>query len=217
MQVDIFSDPICPWCFIGKRRLERAIASRPQNGLKVAWRAFQLNPDISPEGMERKEYLARKFGGADRAAALYDRIDLVGVSEGIAFQFDDIHRTPNTVDAHRLVRYAHDLDLQETVVENLFRAYFLEGADIGARQTLIELAYRSGIDVSDCADFLASGTYAAEVRSEDVTARRIGIQGVPCFVFNGRHVLSGAQPAEVIQQMFDVARADDALLPAEPL
>ena len=215
MQVDIFSDPICPWCFIGKRRLERALAARPQNGLRVAWRAFQLNPDIAPDGMARREYLARKFGGAEKAAALYDRIDLVGASEGIAFEFEAIRRTPNTLDAHRLARYAQDLGLQEAIVEILFRGYFLEGMDIGDRETLIDLAGRSGIDSADCAKFLEGETYAAEVRAEDVTARRIGIQGVPCFVFNGRHVLSGAQPPEVIQQMFDVARADDELLPVQ--
>jgi predicted DsbA family dithiol-disulfide isomerase len=215
MQVDIFSDPVCPWCFIGKRRLERALAARPQHGLRVSWRPFQLNPDMALDGMERNNYLARKFGNAEKAAALYDRIDLVGASEGIAFQFAAIRRTPNTVDAHRLARYAHDLGLQDRIMENLFRGYFLEGADIGERETLIDLAGRSGINPADSANFLESGTYAAEVRAEDVTARRIGIQGVPCFVFNGRHVLSGAQPAEVIQQMFDVARADDDLLPAQ--
>ena len=158
MQVDIFSDPICPWCFIGKRRLERALAARPQNGLRVAWRAFQLNPEIAPDGMARSEYLARKFGGAEKAAALYDRIDLVGASEGIAFQFEAIRRTPNTLDAHRLARYAQDLGLQEAIMENLFRGYFLEGVDIGERETLIDLAGRSGIDPADCAEFLEGGT-----------------------------------------------------------
>ena len=131
LQIEIFSDIVCPWCYIGKRRFERAHTARPHTGLAVTWRAFQLNPEMPADGIDRQRYLELKFGGGDQAGQVYHRIAAAGAEEGIDFAFDRIRRTPNTVNAHRLVRWARQQDRQDEVVESLFQAYFLEGLDIG--------------------------------------------------------------------------------------
>ncbi|MCH7930535.1 MAG: DsbA family oxidoreductase, partial [Proteobacteria bacterium] len=146
MQIEIVSDVICPWCFIGKRRLERALAARPGLDVETTWRPFQLNPDMPPEGMERQSYLAAKFGSADRAAQLYAEISKAGAVEGIDFAFDRIARTPNTIDAHRLIRFAGGDGAQDAVSELLFRRYFLDGADLGDRERLAEIGAEAGLD-----------------------------------------------------------------------
>jgi predicted DsbA family dithiol-disulfide isomerase len=210
MHIDIFSDTVCPWCYIGKQRLERALARRPQETLTIVWRAFQLNPDMPAEGMERQRYLNTKFGGAENASTIYGRIRGVGEEENIPFDFDAITRTPNTVDSHRLIRYAAELGHQDDVVQALFEAYFCDGRDIGDRAVLAEIGAAVGLDQTQITDFLASGAQASEIMAEDSAARRMGIQGVPCFIIDGRHVLSGAQPPEVFLQMFDVVAAETA-------
>ena len=213
MELDIFSDVICPWCFIGKRRLEAAVAERPQEGLVVRWRAFQLNPDMPAQGMERRSYLEQKFGGAANAQRIYGQIATVGAEVGIDFAFDKIQRTPNTIDAHRLIRLAARLDREEAVVERLFRAYFLEGGDIGDRGLLAELAAEAGIDAQEAAGFLASDEDRSAVESEDLGGRQAGITGVPTFIVNRRHAVPGAQPPEVLHKLFDLGR--EGLQPAE--
>jgi predicted DsbA family dithiol-disulfide isomerase len=210
MHIDIFSDTVCPWCYIGKQRLERALARRPRRTLSIVWRAFQLNPEMPPEGMERQLYLSRKFGGAENAASIYGRILGVGEEENIPFAFDAIARTPNTVDSHRLIRYAAELGHQDDVVQALFEAYFCAGRDIGDRRVLAEIGAAAGLDEKAVTEFLGSGAQAAEILAEDNAARRMGIQGVPCFIIDGRHVLSGAQPPEAFLQMFDVVDAEEA-------
>ncbi|RMD61364.1 MAG: DsbA family oxidoreductase [Alphaproteobacteria bacterium] len=205
MILDIFSDTICPWCFIGKRRLERALRERPQPGLHIRWRAFQLNPDMPPEGMDRQRYLELKFGGAANAKAVYDQVRAAGESEGIPFAFERIARTPNTVDSHRLIRFAERLGRQDDVVEALFTAYFLNGKDIGDRDVLTTVAASAGLNADEVHAFLASDAEVEGVRAEDATARRAGINGVPCFVFNGAYALAGAHPPEVLFQLFDLA------------
>ncbi len=208
MQIDIFSDTICPWCFIGKRRLERALAARPQPGLEIRWRAFQLNPDMPPGGMDRQDYLAAKFGGAQGARQVYDRVRAAGESEGIAFAFEAIGRTPNTIDSHRLIRLAHDSDRGDQVVEALFKAYFLGGEDIGDRDVLVAAAAVAGLNAQDVRAFLESDAGAEAARAEDARAREIGIQGVPTFILGGKHSLSGAHEPEVLFQLFDLGRAE---------
>ena len=208
MQIDIFSDTICPWCFIGKRRLERALAARPQPGLEIRWRAFQLNPDMPPGGMDRQDYLAAKFGGAQGARQVYDRVRAAGESEGIAFAFEAIGRTPNTIDSHRLIRLAQDSDRGDQVVEALFKAYFLGGEDIGDREILVAAAAASGMDAQDVRAFLESDAGADAARTEDARAREIGIQGVPTFILGGKYSLSGAHEPEVLFQLFDLGRAE---------
>ncbi|CAE7881986.1 ywbO [Symbiodinium necroappetens] len=206
MELDIFSDVICPWCFIGKRRLEAAFVERPQAGLVVRWRAFQLNPDMPTEGMERQNYLERKFGGTANAQRIYNQIGTVGAQVGIDFAFDKIKRTPNTIDAHRLIRLAARLDREDAVVERLFKAYFLEGGDIGDSGLLAELAAEAGIDAQEAARFLASDEDRSAVESEDLSGRQAGITGVPTFIVNRRHAVPGAQPPEVLHKLFDLGR-----------
>ena len=215
MQIDIYSDVICPWCYIGKRRLERALAERPQAGLELIWRAFQLNPEMPPDGMERQQYLELKFGGPDNAARVYDQIRTVGEEEEIPFAFEAIRRTPNTVDAHRLIRYAGGQGCQDAVIEALFQAYFLEGEDIGSAEVLTAAAAAAGIAAGEAKALLGSDLEAEAVRNEDAQARRAGLQGVPTYIVNGKYVLSGAHQPEVLHQMFDIGRRDDEGLAPE--
>ena len=211
MNIDIFSDTVCPWCFIGKRRLERALAERPDVAPTVRWRTFQLNPQMPEEGMDRQRYLALKFGGAARATELYDTIRKVGESEGIAFQFDAIARTPNTVRSHRLLRFAEGQGRDAAVSEILFRAYFLDGQDIGDVEVLTAVAEEAGMDADETGDFLGSDTLTQDVLSEDRFARRLGIAGVPCFIIDGKYALSGAQEPEAFFPIFDMAAQDQAM------
>ncbi len=209
MRIDIFSDPICPWCLIGKRRLDRALTERP--GLEVAlnWRAFQLNPDMAPEGMDRKAYLAAKFGGPERAAEVYRSVQAAARKDGLDIDLAAIRRTPSTLDAHRLIRFAEPDGAQARVVEGLFRGYFFEGRDIGDRRVLVAIAADAGLDGPAIAAFLDGDEAAAEVRAEDREARVLGITGVPCFIIDGRFAISGAQEPEAFLALFDLEHAAD--------
>ncbi len=209
MRIDIYSDVICPWCFIGKRRLERALAERPLDGLTLRWRAFQLNPDMPAQGMDRQLYLQLKFGNASSAERIYREIRAVGQEENLPFAFDAIKRTPNTIHSHRLIRFAGPRGRQDAVVEGLFRAYFLEGEDIGAPGPLLRVAEDAGLDRAEARAFLDSDLEEPAVRAEDEEARRAGLQGVPTFIVNGKFALSGAHLPEVLHQMFDIGRRDD--------
>jgi predicted DsbA family dithiol-disulfide isomerase len=208
IHIDIFSDTVCPWCLIGKRRLEKALAERPEVEVAVHWRVFQLNPMMPTGGMERQAYLSMKFGGADNAGIVYDRIRRAGAEEGIDFAFEDIPRTPNTVDSHRLVRWAAGQDRESETVEALFQAYFFRGEDIGATAVLVAAAEAAGMDPMEAGAFLESEALRPEIVEEDRQARGLGIDGVPCFVFNGRHALAGAQPPKVLVQMLDLAQQE---------
>ncbi|MCH8001881.1 MAG: DsbA family oxidoreductase [Proteobacteria bacterium] len=215
MDIDIFSDTICPWCFIGKRRLERALAERPQPDLTIHWRAFQLNPDMPAGGMDRSQYLELKFGGASNAEAIYDQVRAAGETEGIDFAFERMKRTPNTIDSHRLIRHAANAapqgqGRQDAVVQALFDAYFLRAEDIGDPEVLAAAAAEAGLDADETRAFLASDAEAEAVRAEDKSARQAGISGVPCFIFNGQHALAGAHAPEVLFQLFDLANQEDA-------
>src|SRR5262249_31200097 len=182
---------------------------RPQRGLKVRWRAFQLNPGMPAEGMDRAAYVDAKFGGAERARAIYDTVRSAGSAEDIAFAFERIKRTPHTLQSHRLIRLAGNQDRQNETLEALFRAYFLDGRNIGDRAVLAEVAVDAGLDRDEAADFLAGDADAEAVVAEDALARRAGINGVPCFIFNGRFALSGAQEPEAFFQLFDLAQEDE--------
>ena len=203
MIVDIVSDVVCPWCYIGKRRFEQALAARPAFAVTTAWRAFQLNPDMPAEGMERQGYLADKFGSAARAASIYADITEAGLREDIAFAFDRILRTPNTILAHRLIRLSAAHGVQDAVVEALFRRYFEDGADIGNAEQLVEIGAEAGLDAEAAGSHLASDDGLDEVRAEDLNARRLGINGVPCFIIDQRYAVSGAQAPEVFERIFD--------------
>ena len=208
--VDIVSDTICPWCYIGKRRFERALAQSGRTAVAVAWPPFQLNPDMPAEGMTRDDYVRAKFGGGDRPRQIYQAIAESGREAGIEFQFARIRRTPNTVLSHRLVHWSAKNEIQDEVVAELFKAYFEQGLDIGDLEILVECARRAGIDELRARRYLMSDEGRQEVVASDVYARRLGINGVPCFVISGRHAIAGAQEPEVIERLLDVAAVEAA-------
>ncbi len=219
MQLDVYIDTVCPWCLIGKRRLERALAERPDWDVEVRWRAFQLNPEMPAQGMDRKVYLELKFGGAAGAERVYAQVREAGDSEEIPFAFDAIARTPNSVDSHRLIRFAAGRGKQDETVEALFEAYFLRGEDIGDREVLIAAAGAADLDPAEARAFLDSDLEDQAVREEDAEARRAGLQGVPTFIVNGKFelALSGAHVPEVLLKLLELGRQDDADDPdAEP-
>ena len=202
LSIDIVSDVVCPWCYIGKRRLEAALARRPSDAVpvQVRWLAFQLNPDIPTDGVDRRSYLEQKFGGPERAKQIYARVKAAGDEVGIPFDFERIVRQPNTVTAHRLIAWAQDVDLtaSDALIERLFRAYFIEGIDIGDIDTLARLAGEAGFDETAARAWLASDAGRKEIEAEEQRARALGVTGVPFFVFNQRLAVSGAQPPEVL-------------------
>ncbi len=206
MRIDVVLDVICPWCFIGKRRLERALALRPEIAAEISWRPFQLNPDMPGDGMPRQDYLAVKFGGAHHAQRIYQTAGEAGSSVGIPFAFERVVRTPNTQDAHRLVRRAERAGRADALVEALFRAYFIDGIDLGDRARLVEIAARSGLERGDARRFLAGEEGLTDVIAEDRAARRIGINAVPCFIFEERYAISGAQEPEFFLPVFDLVQ-----------
>ena len=203
--VDIVSDTICPWCYIGKRRFERALVLSGRTDVAVAWRPFQLNPDMPAEGMTRDDYVRAKFGGGDRPRQIYQAIAESGREAGIEFQFSRIKRTPNTVLSHRLVHWSAKNDIQDEVVAELFKAYFEEGLDIGDLETLVECARR----------YLMGDEGRQEVVASDVYARRLGINGVPCFIVNRKYAVSGAQPPSAFVEVFNLAERDAATSAAQ--
>lgn len=205
MRLDIYSDTICPWCFIGLRRLQKALDAAPRPDLNIRWRTFQLNPGMPEDGMDRARYLELKFGGRDRAQQVYASIEAAGRSEDIPFRFDRIGRTPNTLDSHRLLRLAEAEDRQTVLAEAMFEAYFLDGRDIGDQAVLVELATASGLDPEFARARLASDWGREETQAEDEYARSIGISGVPCFIVDGKYAVSGAQGPDVLNKLFDVA------------
>lgn len=209
MRIEIVSDVICPWCFIGKRRLEKAMALRPDIEFEIGWRPFQLNPDMPREGADRKSYLEAKFGGPERAKAIYARVAGEGAKEGIAFNFDGIQRTPNTLAAHSLLRWALEDGVQYDVKEKLFQAYFLQGRDIGDAAVLAEIAAEAGMDHAAVLGKLEQGIDADVIEAEDKMARELGITGVPFFIVERRYGLSGAQPPEVLLEVIDKTLAAD--------
>lgn len=202
--IDIVSDTVCPWCFVGKRRLEQALAQKGDGPeVRIAWRPFQLNPDMPREGADRKTHLRAKFGGDERFKQMYDAITEAGNSVEIPFAFDKVERTPNTIDSHRLIDRAGKTGRQDAVVEVLFRTYFLEGRDIGDIDVLVDVATEAGLDGDEIRDYLQSDEDIERINAEDKLAREMGIQGVPCFVVNQKYAISGAQDPAVFLQLFE--------------
>jgi predicted DsbA family dithiol-disulfide isomerase len=201
MAIEVVSDVVCPWCFIGKRRLEKALSLVGGQELRVQWKAFQLNPHAPKEGLNRQEYRARKFGSLGYAQQLEVHVVDAGAEEGIAFRFDRIERVPNTLDAHRLVWLAGCGGEQNALVENLFQAYFLEGEDIGRPEVLKRIAIRSGLDSGRVDELLQSDLERSEVQAEEREAHSRGVNGVPAFFVGGTPVASGAQKPELLASL----------------
>lgn len=201
LSVDVIFDVICPWCFIGKRRLEKAIAEHGGT-VKVRWLPFQLNPTMPKEGISRREYRTKKFGSWERSQELDARVVAVGKEEGIDFAFDRIERTPNTLDAHRLIWLADKDGVQDAVVETLFRAYFTGGQDISKRQTLIDVVAEAGLERGLAGAVLNSDEGMEAIKEANELARRYRVEGVPFFVVNGKITLSGAQQPDAFLEAF---------------
>jgi len=205
--VDVVSDVVCPWCYIGKRHLEAALAGLPDGTAAVVrWHPFELNPDLPAEGVDRQGYLEAKFGGPARAAEIYARVREAGVRAGIAFDFEAIARQPNTREAHRLIAWSQAQGDAGPLVERLFRAYFVEGRFLGDRDTLAALAADTGLDADAARAWLASGQGADAIEAAETRVRSLGIGGVPFFIFDGKVGLSGAQPPEAIREAIAQAR-----------
>ena len=203
IDIDIVSDTICPWCYVGKRRLERALTGFDADEVRIRWHPFQLNPAMPIEGMDRTEYVAAKFGGAEAARAVYDRIREAGSEEGIAFAFERMPRTPNTFASHRVVHFAAREDLQHEAVEALFQAVFVDGRDIGDFETLLDIGAECGIDPVALAEYLASTEDVDKLRAGEERSRRRGVTGVPFFIIGGRYAVTGAQDAAVLRGVLE--------------
>ncbi len=208
LTIEIVHDLVCPWCYLGTRRLLRTLRRRPDLLIDLTWRPFLLNPDMPRLGMARSDYVVRKFGGEDRARRLYGSIAEIGRSEGLLFRFDRVRRTPSSVDAHRLVRWASRFGRADEVVEALFAAHFADGRDIGDGAVLAAVATSCGLDAANAWAMLQSDAELDAVHADNLRAHRLGINGVPCFVIGGRHAISGAQEPEVIERLLDVAAVE---------
>jgi len=211
--IDVVSDVVCPWCYVGKRHLESALATLAEAGEPVPavrWHPYELNPGLPAEGVDRREYLERKFGGPARAAQVYERVRRAGTQAGIAFDFERIALQPNTRDAHRLVAWVQTRGDAGPLVERLFRAYFVEGRFVGSHEVLADLAAEAGEDRDAVLEFLASGVGLDEVAQAEARAASLGITGVPFFIVDGRYGLSGAQPAEAFVEALRRARQPQA-------
>ena len=209
MEIHITFDTVCPWCYIGKRRLEMALSMRPQIRVKLNWRPFLLNPEMPPEGIDRTAYLVKKFGSESRTNRIYGTIGEAGQSVEIDFAFERIGKTPNSVDSHRLVRFAHERGLADEVVEALFVEFFINGRDIGDLRVLTEIGAANGLDAQEIRAYLNTDADVGAIHDENVRAHRLGINGVPSFAFNEKFVISGAQEPQVLARMLDAALATE--------
>ena len=203
VKLDIISDPVCPWCYIGKANLDRALSAHPDHPFVIEWHPFQLNPDMPAEGMDRREYLETKFGGKEKAAAIYARIDEAAQAAGLEINWEKITRTPNTLDAHRLIHWAGIEGRQTAVVSTLFRAYFIEGRDIGDIDVLSDIADSCGLDAAMTRQLLQGDADRDDIGARDRHSREMGVTGVPTFVIASQHAVPGAQPAELWGQVIE--------------
>ncbi|MEM9206116.1 MAG: DsbA family oxidoreductase [Pseudomonadota bacterium] len=200
LSVDIVSDVMCPWCYIGKRKFEQALPSLTDVPMDVMWRPYQLDATLPPGGKDRQTYLSEKFGGPERAAAIYEHIEDAGEAVGLDFAFDRIKVSPNTLDAHRLVRWASTTGLQDQIVEALFEAFFMQGENIGDHGTLIRIAQDAGLDAGLIGDLLVGEADIDLTKREIELATNMGVTGVPCFIIAGKYAVSGAQDPEIMVQ-----------------
>ena len=203
IKLDILSDPICPWCYIGKARLDAALAERPDHAFTIEYHPFQLNPDMPSGGMDRRSYLEAKFGGRDAATEVYAKIDAAAAESGLDIDWSGIDRTPNTLDAHRLIHWAGIEGRQLAVVSALFRAYFQESRDIGDRDVLADIADSAGLDAAALRRLLEGDADAEAIAARDAHARERGVTGVPTHIIADEHVVPGAQPTDLWLKLID--------------
>lgn len=210
MKIDVYADIACPWCYIGEKRLEQALAARPDLEVELHWKPFQLNPDLPRGGIPWSEF-TRKFGGHERAQQIFSNVTNVGRGDGIDFRFDLMQVAPNTQNAHSLVLFAREQGREWEAVEALFTAHFTEGKDVGDTATLVEIAQGVGLDRDEVRAYLEGDEYASAVTESQEGAYGVGVQGVPCFVFDDMYALSGAQPVETfLWALNEVEQAESA-------
>jgi predicted DsbA family dithiol-disulfide isomerase len=211
VRIDVVSDVVCPWCFIGKRRLEKALALRPGVAVEVHWRPYFLNDWIPREGMSREQYLTTKFGSPERYKGIAQRVTAAAAEEGLTYAADKMKRQPNTLDCHRLIRWAEGIGKAAEMKQKLMDLYFTQGADLTDRDTLVKAAADVGLDADTVRAALASDQDVAEIDQEAHSAKAAGIEGVPCFIFGGKFAVSGAQSPEYLADAIDrVAQAQQA-------
>ncbi|EEB86221.1 DsbA family oxidoreductase [Roseobacter sp. GAI101] len=207
IKLDIMSDPICPWCYIGKAHLDRALASEPDHPFVIEWHPFQLNPDMPEGGMDRRAYLEGKFGGKEAAVKAYAPVVEHAKKAGLTINFEDMKRTPNTLNAHRLIHWAGIEGRQTAAVSALFKSYFVEARDIGDLEVLSDIADGIGLDAALISRLLASDADIQSIRDRDAHSREMGINSVPTFIVAGQHAVPGAQPPELWTQVLAELRA----------
>lgn len=205
VRIDVVSDVVCPWCFIGKHRLEKALALKPDVPVEVHWHPYFLNDWVPPEGMAREDYLTTKFGSPERYSGIAQRVTAAAAEEGLTYAVDKMKRQPNTTDCHRLIRWADGIGKAAEMKQRLMELYFTEGADLTDRGVLLQAATDIGLDPDDVRGALASDTDIEAVTREAQSAKEAGIDGVPCFIFAGRYAVSGAQAPEYLAAMIERA------------
>ena len=205
MHIDVIYDTVCPWCYIGKRRLEQALRLRPHVKATTRWRPFLLNPAMPPEGIDRTAYLINKFGSEARVRRTYGAIAEAGQSVEIDFAFERIGHTPNSVNSHRLVHFADNHHKADAAVEALFLTYFVNGQDIGNIDVLLKIGKNLGLDADALGTYLDGETDVAMVHDENARAHRMGVNGVPSFIFAGEYAISGAQTPDILARVLDAA------------
>jgi predicted DsbA family dithiol-disulfide isomerase len=210
VRIDIVSDVVCPWCFIGKRRLEKALKLKPDIPVELHWRPYFLNDWIPREGISREQYLTTKFGSVDRYKAIAQRVVTAARNEGLTYDLDKISRQPNTLDSHRLIRWAGERGEAGKMKQRLMELYFTEGADLTEREVLVRAAADCGLEAEQVRGWLASDKDVAEVEREALTAKESGIEGVPCFIVGGELAISGAQAAEYLADAIERASLETA-------
>ena len=201
IRLDIFSDPVCPWCYVGKANLDKALGQHPDHPFQIQWHPFQLNPEMPPEGVTQRAYLEEKFGGKARVDAVHERLREAARGAGVDMDPDKPRRMPNTLDAHRLIHWAGIEGVQQTVVDALMRAYWVEGRDIGDLDTLADIAFESGMDRDATLRLLQSDADADDIQARDQDARHKGVNSVPAFLIAQQYVVSGAQPPETWEKV----------------
>ena len=201
VKLDILSDPICPWCFIGKTNLEQALANVPHHPFVIEWHPFQLNPEMPDNGMDRRAYLEGKFGGKEAAVKAYAPVVEYAEKLGLNINFEGMKRTPNTLDAHRLIHWAGIEQKQNQAVDALFTAYFVEARDIGDHEVLADVADSIGMDASVVRKLLSSDADRDDIRNRDAHSRKMGVNSVPTFIVASQHAVPGAQPPEMWEKV----------------
>ena len=209
-KLDILSDPICPWCYIGKAHLDNALADHQDHPFTIEWHPFQLNPDMPPAGMNRREYLEKKFGGKNQAIQVYSKIEQSASAIGLPIDFAAMERTPNTIDAHRLIHWAGLEDKQQLMVDALFNAYFCMGLDIGDHNVLCDVAEVIGLERGVMARLLDSNSDVTLIKDRDAHSRLMGVSAVPTFIVGNQHAIPGAQTPDVWESLISELNGQSA-------